>query len=96
MSRLSAAIRDARAGRGFSQAELAARLGVSQGTISFWENGVETPTFKNLVKLAVELPELTVAIEDHELNLLQRLRQLEHEVLGQRCGCRNCTCQSPV
>lgn len=93
MSMLGHAIRQARLKRGLTQVELAGRLGVSQGAISFWEHGIEAPTLRNLIKLALELPELTVTIDQHEFNLLQRLRQLEQETLGGRCGCTTCACQ---
>lgn len=36
---------------GLSQAELASRVGVSQGQVSRWERGVDTPTEENLLKL---------------------------------------------
>ncbi|CDE72558.1 transcriptional regulator Cro/CI family [Acidaminococcus sp. CAG:917] len=38
--------------KGLSQPELANLLGVSNGIISFWENGVNEPTISNLIKLA--------------------------------------------
>lgn len=34
-----------------SQPELAKMVGVSNGMISFWENGINEPTITNLVKL---------------------------------------------
>lgn len=37
--------------KGLSQPELANLLGVSNGIISFWENGVNEPTISNLIKL---------------------------------------------
>ncbi len=92
MKSLAVTIREARRQRGLSQVELAARLGVSQGTISLWETGAGTPTFKNLVRLAVELPDLTVVVEEHELNLLRRLRELERQAARAGCGCPDCAC----
>ena len=35
-----------------SQPELAKLVGVSNGMISFWENGINEPTITNLVKLS--------------------------------------------
>ena len=35
-----------------SQPDLAKLIGVSNGMISFWENGVNEPTITNLVKLS--------------------------------------------
>ena len=34
-----------------SQPELAKLVGVSNGMISFWENGINEPTITNLIKL---------------------------------------------
>ena len=35
-----------------TQPELATLMGVSNGMISFWENGVNEPTITNLIKLS--------------------------------------------
>ena len=35
-----------------TQPELAPLMGVSNGMISFWENGVNEPTITNLIKLS--------------------------------------------
>ena len=35
-----------------SQPDLAKLIGVSNGMISFWENGINEPTITNLVKLS--------------------------------------------
>ena len=35
-----------------SQPDLARLVGVSNGMISFWENGINEPTITNLIKLA--------------------------------------------
>lgn len=45
-------LRELRAERGVGQVELAARLGVSKGVISLWENGKREPTLGNIVALA--------------------------------------------
>lgn len=45
-------IRDAREGKGFSQKELAQRMGVSQPTVCDWESGKKSPASKNLKKLS--------------------------------------------
>lgn len=90
---LAQAIRAARTEHGQTQAELAARLGVSQGTISFWENGTETPTVEHLIALALELPELIESFEGRERGLLQRVLRLERELFAGRCACKGCSCQ---
>ena len=38
--------------RGYSQKQIALKLGVSQGTISQWENDISTPPADQIVKLA--------------------------------------------
>ena len=45
-------IRQLRQERGWSQMELALRLGLSQGTISDWERGLAVPRPKMQVRLA--------------------------------------------
>lgn len=44
-----------RKSRGYSQAELAKKLNVTQGAINFWENGDREPNLKTLKELAVIL-----------------------------------------
>ena len=48
-------IKESREKKGVSQGELARRLGVSQPTISDWENGKTDPAVENMRTLAVEL-----------------------------------------
>lgn len=48
-------IRESRERKALSQAELARRLGVSQPTVSDWENGKTEPSVDNLRTLAIEL-----------------------------------------
>jgi transcriptional regulator with XRE-family HTH domain len=90
---LREAIRCARAERGLTQGELAARLGVSQGTISFWENGTETPTVEHLIVLALELPEVVESFEGRERDLLRRVLRLERQLFAGRCACAGCSCE---
>jgi transcriptional regulator with XRE-family HTH domain len=89
---LQEAIRCARAERGLTQGELAARLGVSQGTISFWENGTETPTVEHLIVLALELPEVVESFEGRERDLLRRVLRLERHLFAGHCACPGCSC----
>src|SRR5687767_12237563 len=86
------ALRAARLERSLTQGELAARLGVSQGTISFWENGAETPTVEHLIILALELPEIVESFDGRERELLQRVLRLERAVFDGRCACEGCRC----
>ena len=52
MSELVSRLREARAGRGWTQAELAERVGVTRKTINTVENGVFTPSTTLALKLA--------------------------------------------
>ncbi len=45
-------IKRARLERGWSQAELARRMPVTQPSVAEWESGRKTPNMKNLVRLA--------------------------------------------
>ena len=89
---LPQAIRAARVNRGLTQGELAALIGVSQGAISFWENGMESPTVAHLIALALELPNLVERFEGRERELLQRVLRLERELFAGRCACAGCSC----
>ena len=55
---LSKQIRDARATKGYTVAELADRLGVSQVSIYYWESGRVRPRINNLTALcrALKMP----------------------------------------
>ncbi len=90
---LPAVIRTARLGRQLTQRELAARVGVNQSTISFWESGAETPTVEHLILLALELPAILEALAGREGELLTRVLRLERDVFPGRCACAGCTCQ---
>lgn len=48
---LGEAIRTARVARGWSQSELARRLGVHQATANGWENGRRTPSYEDVRRL---------------------------------------------
>lgn len=89
---ISQAIRLARAERGLTQGELATRMGVSQSTISFWENGAEAPTVEHLIILALELPQVVDSFEGRERDLLQRVLRLERKLFAGRCACEGCSC----
>ncbi|MGQ0604517.1 MAG: helix-turn-helix transcriptional regulator [Anaerolineales bacterium] len=91
-------MRIAREARGWTQAELAARLKVSQGTISFWENGIEVPSLEHQVRLVEALPEILTDLAAQELGLLDRVQALERAVFSGKCGCEGCNCsaETPV
>ena len=52
---LANSLREAREARGWTQAELAARIGVSRKTVNTVENGVFVPSTVVALKLAAEL-----------------------------------------
>ena len=58
-SEIGQRIRLARITKGFTQAELAERMNVSQGAVGHWEIGATLPKAGNLVKLS-ELLEIPV------------------------------------
>jgi transcriptional regulator with XRE-family HTH domain len=89
---LPKAIRESRQKRKWTQAELAQRLDVSQGTISFWERSIETPSLENLVELVKLMPEIFEQLARQEADILARLYQLERAVYGGKCSCRGCGC----
>ncbi len=90
---LSRAIRGARLEHKLTQGELAARVGVSQSTISFWESSIETPTVEHLIVLALELPAIVEHLQGYERGLLQRLLILERDLFAGRCACAGCNCE---
>lgn len=55
MCKIADKIKELRIEAGITQPELAKLVGVSNGTISFWENGLSTPRFSYIKKLAVSL-----------------------------------------
>ena len=89
---LSKAIRAARKKRRWTQTELAKQLEVSQGTISFWERSIETPSLEHLIELVKLMPEIFEQLAQQEANILARLYQLERAVYGGKCSCRGCGC----
>lgn len=88
----SDAIRHARSARGLTQADLADLIGVSQGTISFWEQGRETPAFVHMLKLLLCMPDLRTSLPQAEVDLLMRV---ERALFADRCTCDDCSCHTP-
>jgi len=89
---LPKAIRASRKKRKWTQTELAERLQVSQGTISFWERSIETPSLEHLIELVKLMPEIFDLLAQQEADILARLYQLERAVYGGKCMCRGCGC----
>ncbi len=91
---LPRAIRRARQKRRWTQVELAQRLGVSQGTISFWERGVESPSLTHQVQLVALMPEIFEQLAKQHSEILSRLYRLERVVYGGKCSCSGCGCST--
>ena len=85
-------IRSARQNKAMTQGELAARIGVNQSTISFWERGTEIPTVEHLIQLALILPEIIESLEGRERVLLMRVLRLERDLFQGKCACSGCKC----
>ncbi len=98
MKSFGQAIRAARSQHGWTQGELARQLGVTQGTVSFWENGIQNPSIANKVRLVELMPEILNSLAARELDLLDRIQALERSVFDGRCGCKDCDCtpQAPI
>lgn len=93
---LAIPIRSARMERQLTQGELAALIGVTQSTVSFWESGAEAPTVEHLILPALELPEIIETFNGRECELSQRVLRLERELFAKRCACAGCSCQFEV
>lgn len=89
---LGAGIRRARLARGLTQAALAAHVGVTQGAVSSWEQGLESPSFTHTLKLFLHLPELRASLPAEQVNLLSRV---ERAIFADRCTCEDCSCHTP-
>lgn len=89
---LPKAIRKARRNRRWTQAELAQRLNVSQGTISFWERGVESPSLEHQIQLVTLMPEIFAQLADQEADIVARLYRLERAIHSGKCVCQGCGC----
>ena len=67
-------IEHARRARGLTQAQLAARSGTSQATLSAYERGVKSPTLKVAARV--------IAATGHDLNLRVHIDWVEHHPPG--------------
>jgi len=89
---LPKAIRESRQKRHWTQTELAQQLQVSQGTISFWERNIESPSVDHMIELIKLMPEIFEKLAQQEADILSRLYQLERAVYEGRCSCQGCGC----
>jgi transcriptional regulator with XRE-family HTH domain len=77
MSMAAELVRRARARAGFSQAELAERLGTTQSVVSRWERGADEPRLSTLERIARACGQrLVVSIEADDLDRAQIRQQL--------------------
>lgn len=83
MSNISEKIKDLRLEQGLTQPQLAKAIGVSNGTISFWENGLNTPNSNYIIKLAKVLQTTTEYLlsADNTANTItnQQIKQLSQD-----------------
>jgi transcriptional regulator with XRE-family HTH domain len=93
MSSLGLALRQARAAANLSQSGLAARLHVSQSTISFWERDIEFPTLDHVADLLAIFPDLRDPLQSSNHDMIQKLRSIERLLFAGRCACPDCKCE---
>ena len=89
---MGGSIRRARLARGMTQVDLAAQIGVTQGAISSWEQGGETPSFVHMLKLLLHLSDLRASLPAEQIDLLTRV---ERAIFADRCTCGDCSCHAP-
>ena len=65
---------------------------VSQGTVSFWKRGVESPTLEHIIDLVQLMPGVIGALAQQEGELLARVYQLERALNDGKCCCKGCSC----
>ncbi len=93
MTPFGRALRRARQEQGWKQQVLASTLGVSQATVSYWERGVQYPSFEHLAGLVAQIPKVLHLVHQEELDLLRRLMRAEREAFAGGCACHGC-CES--
>jgi transcriptional regulator with XRE-family HTH domain len=92
MTPFARALHRSRKEHGWSQEALALRLDITQATVSFWESGVEYPSFKHLAALVALMPEVLPYAHEAELELIRRLMRAERLAFGGGCACQGCSC----
>ncbi|MGK0619533.1 helix-turn-helix domain-containing protein [Meiothermus cerbereus] len=92
MTPFARALQRTRKEHGWSQENLARKLDLSQATVSFWESGVEYPSFKHLAALVALVPEVLPYAHEEELELIRRLLRAEKLAFGGGCSCQGCSC----
>jgi transcriptional regulator with XRE-family HTH domain len=88
----SNALRTIRREHSITQIELAKLVGVTQSTISFWERGIEIPSFEHQVKLLTLFPEIFHKLDDGEKEILNQVMDLERLINNGKCSCPGCSC----
>lgn len=92
MTPFARALQRSRKEHGWSQEALALKLDITQATVSFWESGVEYPSFKHLAALIALIPEVLPYAHQEELELIRRLMRAERLAFGGGCICQGCSC----
>ena len=92
-------IRYLRKNAGYSQEQLARKLGITQGSVSQWENEITEPDTKTLVKLAqifnVQTDSLLSQVPHRELDSIRVIRNAVPILGSIPCGKLNTSDQNP-
>jgi transcriptional regulator with XRE-family HTH domain len=91
-SEFSNAVRTIRKDNQITQIELARLVGVTQSTISFWERGVEIPSFEHQVKLLSLFPEIFHRLDEEDRQSFDQVLGLERAIHNGKCTCPGCNC----
>jgi transcriptional regulator with XRE-family HTH domain len=88
----SGAVRTVRKDNRLTQIELAKQVGVTQSTISFWERGLEIPSFEHQVKLLTLYPEIFHKLDGEDRQAINQILELERAIHNGKCSCSGCSC----
>jgi transcriptional regulator with XRE-family HTH domain len=86
------AVRTIRKDKHITQIELAKMVGVTQSTISFWERGIEFPSFEHQVKLLALFPEIFHRLDEEDRQAFNQVLSLERAIHNGKCSCPGCAC----
>lgn len=82
MTPFARALQRSRKEHGWSQEALALKLDITQATVSFWESGVEYPSFRHLAALIALIPEVLPYAHQEQLELIRRLMPAKRLAFG--------------
>jgi transcriptional regulator with XRE-family HTH domain len=88
----SNAVRTARKENQLTQIDFAKLVGVTQSTISFWERGIEIPSFEHQVKMLTLFPNIFHQLDGEERQAINQILELERAIHNGKCSCPGCSC----